>query len=126
MDAQGQMKVVESYIAAYNAADLPAMLALYAPGASMEDPVGSAAVRGTEAIAALYRTGFEMGIRLELEGPVRCAGSSVAFAMSARTATGRLSIIDVFDLDAEGRIERMRAYWGPANLVGEMKLLTAG
>lgn len=124
MDAQAQVKVVESYVAAYNAADLPAMLALYAPGASMEDPVGSTPVRGSEAIAELYRLGFQMGIRLELEGPVRCAGSSVAFAMSARTATGRLSIIDVFDLDSSGRIERMRAYWGPANLVGEMSLVT--
>jgi steroid delta-isomerase len=124
MDSAAGIKIVGDYIAAYNAADLGAMLALYAPDASMEDPVGSEPARGVEAIAALYRLGFEMGVKLELEGPVRCAGNSVAFAMCARTARGRLYIIDVFDLTPGEKIARMRAYWGPENLVGEMDLRT--
>lgn len=124
MDAAAKIKLAEDYISAYNAADLGAMLALYAPDASMEDPVGSEPARGVEAISALYRLGFEMGVKLELEGPVRCAGNALAFAMCARTARGRLYIIDVFDLTPAGRIARMRAYWGPENLVGEMDLQT--
>ncbi len=123
MDAAGKIKLVESYVAAYNAADLEAMLALFAPDASMEDPVGAEPQRGREAIAALYRLGFEMGIQLALEGPVRCTASAVAFPMCARTAKGRLYIIDVFDLSPAGKIQRMRAYWGPENQIGEMDLV---
>jgi steroid delta-isomerase len=123
MDSAARIKVVHDYVAAYNAADLDAMLALYEPDASMEDPVGSEPARGRDAIAALYRLGFDMGVKLELEGPVRCAGNSVAFPMVGRTAGGRLHIIDVFDLTPAGRIGRMRAYWGPENLVGEMDLV---
>ncbi len=123
MDAAGKSKLVESYVAAYNAADLGAILELFAPDASMEDPVGAEPQRGAEAIGALYRLGFEMGIRLELERPVRCTAHSVAFAMCARTDKGRLYIIDVFDLSPAGKIQRMRAYWGPENQVGEMDLV---
>jgi hypothetical protein len=69
--------------------------------------------------------GFDQGIRLELEGSVRCTASSVAFPMVAHTAKATLAIIDVFDLNAQGKIQRMRAYWGLANLVGEMDLVPA-
>src|SRR5262249_45064851 len=124
MDAAARIKLAHDYVAAYNAADLGAVLALYAPDATMEDPVGSEPARGVEAISALYRLGSAMGVQLELEGPVRCAGNSVAFAMVGRTARGRLYIIDVFDLTPAGKIGRMRAYWGPENLVGEMDLVT--
>lgn len=123
MDAAGKIKLVESYVAAYNAADLGAILELFAPDASMQDPVGAEPQRGAEAIGALYRLGFEMGIQLELEGPVRCAAHAVAFAMCARTEKGRLYIIDVFDLSLAGKIQRMRAYWGPENQIGEMDLV---
>jgi steroid delta-isomerase len=126
MDAKAQIELVQDYVAAYNAADVAGILALYAPDASMEDPVGDAPVRGAEAIAALYRAGFAMGIQLELDGPVRCTRAAVAFGLRARTAEGMLSIIDVFDLTPACRIARMRAYWGPANLVGEMRLDTGG
>jgi len=126
MDDAARIKVALDYIAAYNAADLDAILALYAPDASMEDPVGGEPVRGVEAISALYRMGFEMGVQLELEGPVRATGNAVAFAICGRTARGRLYIIDVFDLTPAGKIARMRAYWGPDNLVGEMDLAVPG
>lgn len=125
MDAKAKVELVERYVAAYNAADLDAILALYAPDASMEDPAGSEPQRGRDALAALYKMGFEMGIRLELEGPVRCAANAVAFAMCARTAQGKLDIIDVFDLSASGKIQRMRAYWGPENRTGEMDLVVS-
>lgn len=124
MDAPGKRKLVENYVAAYNAADLEAILALYEPDGSMEDPVGGEPQRGAEAIGALYRMGFEMGIQLELEGPVRCAGSAVAFAICARTDKGRLYVIDVFELSKADKIQRMRAYWGPDNLIGEMDLVS--
>jgi steroid delta-isomerase len=125
MDAAAKKKIVDEYVAAYNSADLAKMLSLFAADATMEDPADAPPARGREAIEALYKMGFEQGIRLELEGSVRCTAHSVAFPMVARTAKATLSIIDVFDLNAEGKIQRMRAYWGMANLVGEMDLVPA-
>src|SRR5215468_5403871 len=122
MEAKQKIDLVERYVAAYNARDLDAILALYAPEATMEDPVGSPPQKGGEAISALYRTGFEMGVRLELEGRVRCAGDSAVFPLRARTEKSVLYVIDLFEFDAAGKVKRMRAYWGPENLVGEMDL----
>lgn len=110
MERSRKREIAERYVAAYNAHDIDAMLALYAEGGTMEDPVGSPVAEGREAIAARYREGFEMGVTIELDGAIRCAGESVAFPL--RTATEpRIFIIDVFDLDSDGRIQRMRAYW---------------
>ena len=113
-------RIVEDYIAAYNAGDEAAILRLYAPDASMEDPVGDAPVRGHEAIAALYREGFAMGIQLELDGSIRSAEGAVIFPLCATTSGAKLFIIDLFELDATGRIARMRAYWSRDNMIGEL------
>jgi len=112
MARSGNRAIAERYVAAYNAHDIDAMLDLYAEGGTMEDPVGSPVAEGKEAIAARYREGFEMGVVIELDGAIRCAGDSVAFPLRT-VMEPRIFIIDVFDLDAEGRIERMRAYWSP-------------
>jgi len=110
MDRSQKLEIVERYIATFNAHDLEGILTLFTDEAMMEDPVGTPPARGKEAIGAGYREGFGMGVRIELDGVVRCAGNSVAFPL--RTAMEpRLFIIDVFDFDAMGRIERMRAYW---------------
>lgn len=122
MNHAAKVEIAESYAAAYNAKDLEAIVGLFAADATMEDPVGEAPAKGIEAIAALYQQGFDMGIEFEIEGEIRTAANSVAFPVCARTATSRLYIIDVFEFDDAGKIERMRAYWSRDNLVGEMDL----
>ncbi len=120
MDHDEMVALAERYVAAYNARDAGAILALYAPGATMEDPVGTPPARDPEAIRGLYQLGFDMGIEMELDGRVRTAPGHVAFPLRARSASGTLYAIDVFELDEQGRIARMRAIWSPANLEGEM------
>jgi steroid delta-isomerase len=88
----------------------------------MEDPFGMPPARGTDALTALYEQGFEMGISLELDGRARCAGNAVAFPLCASTPTSKLYIIDVFEFSDEGKIEKMRAYWSPEDVEGEMDL----
>lgn len=120
MEHAQKVKVVEGYVAAYNARDLDAILALYASEASMEDPVGTPPARGREAIAALYRAGFEMGVRLELDGSIRSAPDAAVFPLRARTQSAQIDIIDLFEFDEAGLIRSMRAYWSSDNLVGEL------
>ena len=120
MEHAERVKSVEGYLAAYNARDLTAILAMYAPDATMEDPVGAAPARGRDEIAALYRAGFDMGITLALDGAIRCAGSAAVFPLCASAGEARLYIIDLFEFDARGQIAGMKAYWSRDNLVGEM------
>lgn len=115
--------VVHAYVRALNAQDLEAIVALYADDATVEDPVGSAPVRGREAIRAFYARSVALPLQVRLEGPVRVAGRECAFAFSVglvhegRRMTFRP--IDTFRFDAAGRIVEMRAYFGPGNVTIE-------
>ena len=51
-----------------------------------------------------------------MSGPVRCAATSLAFPFLLTVPGVRTNnIIDVFDLNDEGKIISMKAYWGPTN-----------
>ncbi len=116
------VELVARYIAAFNRGDLAAILAFYHPRATMEDPVGYAPAKGHAAIRAVYAGGFRQGVTLALDGAVRAAQGAVAFPVEARTPTARLWSVNVFDLSDDGKILRMRAYWGPSNVEGEVSV----
>lgn len=124
MDSGKMRELVERYVAAYNARDLAGVLSLYADSATMEDPVGLPPATTREEIAGLYEMGFEMGISLSLDGAIRCAADAAAIPLCASTPTSKLYVIDVFDFSVEGKIERMRAYWGQDNLEGDLNVRT--
>lgn len=90
------------------------VVALYADGASVEDPVGSE-VRTTRAsIAEFYSAldGLEQEARLI---HARVAGNEAAFAFELVTTVGdqtyTLAPIDVMTFDDNGKITSMRAFW---------------
>lgn len=115
-----KLAIVGRYVAAYNARDTAAILALYDARATMEDPIGLPPAVGHEAIGELYKMGFDMNVSIAHDGPVRCAGNSVAFPLIASSPTSKLHVIDVFDFGRGGKIVQMRAYWGPDNLEGDL------
>ncbi|MEZ4334325.1 MAG: nuclear transport factor 2 family protein [Myxococcota bacterium] len=114
------VELVARYVSAFNRGDVEAIVSLYHPRATMEDPVGYTPARGHRAIGTVYQGGFRQGVTIVLDGAIRCAGGSVAFPVVARTPQATLQSVNVFDLSPDGRIERMRAYWGPYNVVGEI------
>jgi steroid delta-isomerase len=116
METATLLKAVEMYIEAFEKADLNILRKLYAEDATQEDPVGSPARHGIEEILEFYKAGFAMGMKTRLIGNPRCAGSSVAFAFDGVMKKMTISPIDVFDLNASGQIQHMRAYWGPENV----------
>lgn len=115
-----KLAIVERYIAAYNSRDTATILSLYAPRATMEDPIGLPAAVGHKAIGGLYQMGFDMDVTIAHDGAVRCAGNSVAFPLVASSPSSKLHVIDVFDFGRDGKIVQMRAYWGPDNLEGDL------
>jgi steroid delta-isomerase len=116
-DADAIRSAIASYTERHSAGDVDGVVALFTPDAHVEDPVGSAAHVGHDAVRAFFAGTHELCDRLELvlTGPVRVAGQRAAFPMVARSHVGDLTmeidIIDVMVFDDEGRVAEMYAYW---------------
>jgi steroid delta-isomerase len=111
---------VHEYVRALAAADLDAVVALYADDAVVEDPVGSEPKRGIAAIRDFYAGSVALKLEVALEGEIRVAASEAAFAFSVsfELQGKRTTIrpIDVFRFDERGQIVSMRAFFGAANI----------
>jgi steroid delta-isomerase len=99
--------------------DAAAVAALYAPDATLEDPVGSDVRRGRDAIAEFY--GGLAGAELTTELlTARVCGLQAAFAFRVVTTAGDAKYvvepIDVMTFDADGLITSMRAFWAPSDM----------
>lgn len=111
------------YIELVDACDIDGIVALYAEGARVEDPVGAAPHIGRAAVEHFYREGLgRANARARQTGPVSAshAGSGavpfcVDLQMDGRACS--IQVIDVMEFDEQGLICSMKAYWGEANLV---------
>ncbi|AXY54869.1 steroid delta-isomerase [Rhodococcus ruber Chol-4] len=110
---------VESYIRSVAKGTTDEVLALYAPGATVEDPVGTE-VRTTEAslrefysmIEPLTQTGELLSLKI--------AGGNAAFLFRLTTHLGEqdlvMEVIDVMTFDDDARITGMKAYWSQEDM----------
>lgn len=118
--AEHMHAAVHAYVRALNAADLDAIVALYADDAVVEDPVGSPPKKGLAEIRAFYAGSVAMQLEVALEGPIRAVASEAAFAFSVSFAMNgqRMTIhpIDVFRFNEAGQVEHMRAFFGSDNV----------
>lgn len=113
-------EVVNSYLQSVATGTADDVLALYADGAVVEDPVGSDPHRGKEAIRGFYAIIEPLEQEAELL-TLRIAGNSAAFQFSLVTKAGdqkfTLAPIDVMEFDEDGKITSMKAFWGPDDMV---------
>lgn len=108
--------VVARYAEAFEKADLGIIEDIYAADATLEDPCGTPPAVGIEAIKGFYKRAFDMGVKLVLDGKPRCAGNSVAFNFHVEMPGLKISPIDVFELNADGKVQSMKAYWSDDNM----------
>ncbi len=114
-DADAIRSTVEQYVARFSD-DRDGWLALWAPDATMEDPVGSPVRHGVEAIAEFYDQSQASSDRVELrlDGPVIVLGSEASFRFHARPTLGgttfSVPVIDVMTFDDQARITSQRAF----------------
>jgi steroid delta-isomerase len=114
--------LVTDYMHAMSANDKDAYVALFAGGATVEDPVGSEVHQGHDEIAAFWDSvhALSESITLVPTGPARVAANEVAFPMQAISDVGGskmvVDIIDVFVVDDERKITSMRAFWDMAEM----------
>jgi ketosteroid isomerase-like protein len=104
--------VAERYIEAMNAADLEQMLSLFRPDAVMRHMTGIYA--GSEAIRGFF-VEVAFGNAAHLERLALHAQDDIAWLEVEATSDvtqGRQRVVDVFRLDAEGRIADLGVYSG--------------
>ncbi|MEE2034656.1 nuclear transport factor 2 family protein [Rhodococcus chondri] len=110
---------IESYVRAVAKGTVDDILALYAPGATVEDPVGTP-VRTTDAeirefygmVEPLTQTGEVLTVKI--------AGNSAAFLFRLVTHLGEqdivMEVVDVMTFDEDARITGMKAYWSEEDM----------
>jgi len=117
MDAAAKIKVVERYVEAFANSDMNIIRDMFAEDARVEDPVGSPVHDGMEAISAFYEGALASGAKLTLTGKPCCAENAVAFSFRVTMPGMKIDIIDVFEFDDQGKVNSMKAYWGPESMV---------
>lgn len=121
-DPKAMEAAVHEYVAAFDAGAPERVAALFAEGATVEDPVGAPPHVGKAAILAFYAASMQTGAKLKLDGPVRICGPYAAFAFTVHLhwegRDQRVEVIDTFRFDDDGKVIEMRAYFGPTNMHG--------
>ena len=117
------LRVCETYIQSLVTNDVDAILDLYADDATVEDPVGSEARSGQDALRSFYAGAVTGVMAASLTGEPRLAGNEVAFPFQVIAGQPgeeiQINIIDVFRFNAEGKVDLMRAFWGSNNVGGK-------
>lgn len=118
---------IAAYFAAIRAMDKQAWVATFAGDAESQDPFGAPPIRGHAAIGAFFDgiVGLVRSIGLQ-EDHVYVCGSGAAVKWTGRGIgkNGKpfqFEGIDVFEVDARGKIKRLVAYWDPAKLMEQLK-----
>lgn len=109
---------LEAYVSRINDGDRDGVIALFAPGATIEDPVGSPIKQGDE-ITAWFSDTVAYRTHITPVAPIRGSHSNAAalmFEVSFQPPEGpRLLIrsLDICTFNAQGLITSLKAYWGP-------------
>jgi steroid delta-isomerase len=104
-----------------------AWVGLFAPGATLEDPVdGTAARSGTAAIAEFWDTGIAMfeHVRFDVRQVHDAAGEALVVAEVTVSLPGgpsaRYDAAVHYRVDEQGRIQSLRAFWDLPALLGQL------
>ncbi len=117
METEEKVEIVDKYIKGVSANNMDVIRKIFDEHATVEDPFGSNAHVGIEAICKFYQVGFDAGAKLESSGPVRCAGNAAAFPFVVHVPGMKIDVIDIFEFNENGKVKSMRAYWGPDNCI---------
>ncbi len=121
-------KVITDYYAATRAMDVGAWLATMAEDVASYQPVGTPALQGHETLRLFFTnivSAFEtVGLT---EDFVHISDNEVAVKWTGRGIgkSGqevRFEGIDLFEIDARGLIQTVRAYWDPTVLMAELQV----
>ena len=107
---------LQAYVDNINRGDASAVIALFAPDAMIEDPVGTPPKRGQE-IVDWFHQAVAMKAHLTPVAPIRGShGHAAAIAFIVQTdwegQVTRIHSLDTCTFDDQGRITELKGYWG--------------
>lgn len=115
---QERKRIALEYCRRMSTGEPDRLVELFAPEATIEDPVGGEPVTGREALRTFYRDLIDRtGPQVE-PGTPRAShdDESVVVPLVVRISDGReLASVDLFHLDESGAITHLWAYWGPSD-----------
>lgn len=104
---------VRRYVEAVGRQDLEATLALFAPDARQEDPVGTPPNVGRDAIREFFERAFRGSFTTTLTGPLLVTGDHAAVHFTIEVPTQAdpfvVRVVDLIRFDQDGLIADLRA-----------------
>lgn len=120
-------KTITAHFAATRAMDREAWVRTFAADGVTHDPVGTTPHKGHAAIGKFFDGIVRMTENVGLtENQVYVCGDKAAVKWTGR-GIGKnkkpftFEGIDVFDIDAQGKIKTLHAYWDPARLMAQLQ-----
>ncbi len=119
-------KVVRDYFAATRSMDERAWVNTFAADAVSYDPVGGPRIEGHQGLAVFFQSIMgafkEVGLR---EEQIFIAGNGAAVKWTGRGVSQQgnkvhFEGIDVFEVNEQGKIQNLRAYWNPAEMMAQL------
>lgn len=110
-------ETLQAYLDGWQRKDKDAWLALFAADAEVTDPVGAPAHEGIDAISAFWDTVTSTGLALNptVHRVAVCGDEAMmSFTMASTNPAGMgmaVEIVDVFTLNDDGKITRLKAFW---------------
>jgi steroid delta-isomerase len=106
-------KTVRQYVEAVGRQDLEATVALFAEDARQEDPVGSPANVGRDAIRTFFERAYRGSYSTTLTGPLLVTGDHAAVHFTITVPTDGepivVRVVDLIRFDDDGLIAELRA-----------------
>ncbi len=104
---------IETYVDAVGRHDLEATVAVFAPDAVQEDPIGTPPNVGRDAIREFFVKSYAAAFTTTLTGPLLITGDHAAVHFTIDVETGGdpfiVRVIDVMRFDDDGLITEVRA-----------------
>jgi steroid delta-isomerase len=118
---------IKAYFAAIRAMDTEAWVATFAPDAISYDPVGAPPTAGHDALRQFFGAilgAFDKVGLTEDQMFIAGNGAAVKWTGRGKGKNGRevrFEGIDIFELNEEGLIQVVRAYWNPAEVMMQLQ-----
>ncbi len=119
-------RAVRGYFLAIRAMDADGFANTFAENGTTFDPVGSPAITGRDALCEFFRSICKNFKSVSLtEDSVFVAGNGAAVKWTGHgTSTNGREVnfegIDVFEVNEDGKIQTIHAYWNPAEMIAQL------
>jgi len=126
VSAERISRAVRAYFLAIRAMDAEAVASTFAEDGTTYDPVGSEGVTGRDAIREFFDSiykNFKSVVLTEDSIFVAGDGAAVKWTGKGTSANGKnvnFEGIDVFEVNADGKIQTVRAFWNPAEMIAQL------